>query len=625
MLPLPSREGKLPPYAICTEEAMSKLKDTPLIDRPREKFLKKGPDALSKSELLALVLGSGIQGTNARQLAEKVLRKAGAEFLDLDTNVLLSVKGIGRAKALQIISAVELVKRFHAESKPQDNIILSAQDALSLTSEIKNQKKEHLLCLYLNARNALLKKELISIGTLDRSIVHPREIFGPAVELRAAGIILVHNHPSGDVTLSKQDEEVVSSLIEAGKIMGINIIDFIVVSGETSQSIAATQKNQDTGNLYIADGSQTSLFSFLAVDKPVYSSTIKIAQKMKPSREEKIDGQFQLQNRRYLGNKYKLLGFIEDIVNEKCGEFNSFCDIFAGTGVVGARFNKGGVKIISNDILVSNYLPIKTFLGVSDVNIEKLRQKIESLNSLEAKYDNYFSTHFGNSYFTVENARKIGAIREKIDTLSDNEDERSIMITSLLYAADKVANTVGHYDAFRKSLDTVQRLRLLLPDISFKDNVNNEIYKKDANQLVREIGFDVLYIDPPYNSRQYSDAYHLLENLATWEKPPVHGIAKKMDRDHLKSEYCVKSAPETFADLIKHARCKHILVSYNNTGESKDGRSNARINDRQILNALKERGKVEIFERDYKAFSAGKSDGRGHTERVFYCRVDKQV
>ena len=339
--------------------------------------------------------------------------------------------------------------------------------------------------------------------------------------------------------------------------------------------------------------------------------------------ERTRSGRFQLQNRRYLGNKYKLLGFIEDIVSEKCNGFESFCDIFAGTGVVGDRFNEKNIKIISNDILASNYFAIKAFLGTSDVNLNSIEEKMLSLNSLETKEDNYFSTHFGNTYFTLENARKIGAIRERIEAIASDENEKAVLIASLLYAVDKVANTVGHYDAFRKTLDTVQPLRLLVPEFSSEDNRNNEIYQEDANKLIRKISFDVLYIDPPYNSRQYSDAYHLLENLATWDKPPVHGIAKKMNRDHLKSEYCLKSAPEAFADLIRNAKCKHILVSYNNTGESKDGRSNARINDGQILSALKSRGDVDIFERDYKAFTAGKSNGDGHTERVFYCNVKK--
>ena len=338
---------------------------------------------------------------------------------------------------------------------------------------------------------------------------------------------------------------------------------------------------------------------------------------------QKAEQLLQIHNRRFLGNKTKLLGFIGDIVADKCRGYYTFCDIFAGTGVVGDRFKKKNIKIISNDILASNYFAIKAFLGTSDVNLNSIEEKILSLNSLATKEDNYFSTHFGNTYFTLENARKIGAIRERIEAIASDENEKAVLIASLLYAVDKVANTVGHYDAFRKTLDTVQPLRLLVPEFSSEDNQNNEIYREDANKLIRKISFDVLYIDPPYNSRQYSDAYHLLENLATWDKPPVHGIAKKMNRDHLKSEYCLKSAPEAFADLIRNAKCKHILVSYNNTGESKDGRSNARINDGQILSALKSRGDVDIFERDYKAFTAGKSNGDGHTERVFYCNVRK--
>lgn len=330
---------------------------------------------------------------------------------------------------------------------------------------------------------------------------------------------------------------------------------------------------------------------------------------------------FKLQNRRFLGNKYKLLNFIEDIVNGKCGVFNSFCDIFAGTGVVGNRFNKKNVKIISNDILTSNYFALKAFLEPARINLDPIERKIDLLNSLEAEDDNYFSTHFGNTYFTLENAKKIGAIREKIDVLSKDRNEKAVLITSLLYAVDKVANTVGHYDAFRKNLDTTQPLRLLIPDFESENNLNNEIYQEDANKLVRKISFDILYIDPPYNSRQYSDAYHLLENLATWNKPLVHGVAKKMNRDHLKSKYCLKSAPEEFADLIRNAQCKHILISYNNTGVSKDGRSNARLSDEHIMSALKSRGQIDIFERNYKAFTAGKSDSNGHTERIFYCKV----
>ncbi|PJA92036.1 hypothetical protein CO134_02210 [Candidatus Kuenenbacteria bacterium CG_4_9_14_3_um_filter_39_14] len=604
---------------------MGKLKDIPKVDRPRERFLEKGPDALSKSELLAILIGSGIKGKNVKQLSGQIIRKFGNKFLDITVDDLLEISGIGEAKALQIVSALALVKRFYEEFGPKDNIVLSAQDAVSLTSDIRDKKKEYLACLYLNARNALLKKEIISIGILDKSIIHPREIFGPAVELRAAGIILLHNHPSGDVTPSKQDIGVVNKILEAGKIMGVNVIDFIIVSENDAHSFFINIQTTDKKTThYISDGVQNSLFDLLETEQPTYTPEIKKIHKVYFSPEDRVKpGRFQLQNRRFLGNKHKLLGFIEDIVNEKCNGFSVFCDIFAGTGVVGERFNEKNIKVIANDFLASNYIPLKAFLGTSKIDLDETEKKVVLLNSLKTDRDNYFSEHFGNTYFTLENARKIGAIREKINEIAKNENEKVVLITSLLYAVDKVANTVGHYDAYRKKLDTTQPLRLLVPDFDPENNLNNEIYQRDANQLIGEISCDVLYIDPPYNSRQYSDAYHLLENLVTWEKPPVYGKAKKMDRSYIKSDYCLASAPRAFSDLISNAKCKHILISYNNTGESKDGRSNARISDEQIINVLKTRGEVDIFERDYKAFTTGKSNTDGHTERVFYCKVTK--
>ena len=600
---------------------MGKLKDIPKIDRPRERFLERGSDALSKSELLAIMIGSGIKGKNVKELSGQIIKKFGKNFLNISVADLLEIPGIGKAKALQIVSAVALVKRCVDELNPKDNIIQSAREAVALVADIRDKKKEYLVCLYLNARNVLLKKEIVSISILDKSLIHPREIFGPAIELRAAGVVLIHNHPSGDVNASQHDSEVLNKILEAGQIMGINIVDFIVISENETHSFLSDSQVSEIG--YISDGNQISLFSLLKTDQPIYSpNIIKKDRKDNFSHSNDIkSGFFQLQNRRFLGNKYKLVGFIEDIVNEKCNGFESFCDIFAGTGVVGNRFNKKNIKVISNDLLTSNYLPLKAFLGITEVNSEEIAKKIALLNSLNISYNNYFSENFGNTFFTLENAKKIGAIREKIEEIAKDEVEKTILITSLIYAVDKVANTVGHYDAYRKDLDMIQPLRLLIPDLKVENNLNNEIYKTDANQLIKKISCDVLYLDPPYNSRQYADAYHLLENLANWEKPPVFGKAKKMDRSQLKSNYCLKSATSSFVDLIGNANCKHILVSYNSTGESKDGRSNARISDAQIINTLKSRGDVDIFERDYKAFTAGKSETDGHTERVFYCKI----
>jgi adenine-specific DNA-methyltransferase len=599
---------------------MVKIKDIPKIDRPRERFLQKGADALSKSDLLAILLGSGIKGKNVKQLSEHIIKKFGKNFLNITVDALLEISGIGQAKALQIISAISLVKRFYEEEKGNEIIIKNAKDVLSLSYDLRDKKKEYLICIYLNARNALIKKEVISVGLLDKALIHPREIFYPATELHAASIILIHNHPSGNSLPSGKDHQIVKKIVQAGEIMGIPVIDFIIISEEDYYSFYDKIKDSNKGFDYIADRIQTTLFDLFEIEKPLYEVNIQKIEKSYFHFPKVKDNTFQLQNRRYLGNKYKLLGFIEDIVSEKCNGIKSFCDIFAGTGVVGERFNKPEIKIISNDFLFSNYVCLKVFLGTSS-NVKKIADKIDILNNLKANRDNYFSEYFGNTYFSLENARKIGAIREEIEKIAETEEEKNILICSLIYAVDKVANTVGHYDAFRKDLDMLQPLKLLVPDIDYLNNGNNEIYKEDANILIRKITCDVLYIDPPYNSRQYSDAYHLLENLAEWKKPNVEGVAKKMDRSHIKSSYCLKNATQAFEDLIRNADCKHILLSYNNTGDSKDGRSNARISDNDILRILESKGEVEIFERDYKAFTAGKSNGDGNAERIYYCKV----
>ncbi len=602
-----------------------KIKEIPKIDRPRERFLKKGPEALSKSDLLAILLGSGIRGTNVQELSQKVIKKFGKNFLTITVDDLQEVSGIGQAKALQIASAISLVKRFYADDQTNEVKISNSQDVISLTYDLRDKKKEHLVCLYLNARNILLKKEVISVGLLDKTLLHPREIFYPATELNAASVILVHNHPSGDSTPSEKDVEIVEKIAQAGEVMGISVIDFVIISEKGNYSFYEKLKNQDKSFGYVADGVQGTLFHLLEIEKPTYEVSVQKIDRHYFQPQKSKSGYFQLQNRRYLGNKYKLLGFIEDIISEKCGSINSLCDIFAGTGVVGERFNSPEIKIISNDFLSANYACLCAFLGVDRDMRQSISEKILFLNSLSNDKENYFSEHFGGTYFTEENAIKIGAIRAEVEKIAENEDEKNILICSLLYAVDKVANTVGHYDAFRKQLDTLLPMRLLMPDIDYAHNTGNEIYKEDANDLIKKISFDVLYIDPPYNSRQYSDAYHLLENLTEWKKPEVVGIGKKMDRSHIKSDYCLKDATRAFADLIKYADCKHILLSYNNTGDSKDGRSNARMNDDEILHILNEKGEVEIFEKDYKAFTTGRSNGEDNAERIFYCKVTKQL
>lgn len=338
-----------------------------------------------------------------------------------------------------------------------------------------------------------------------------------------------------------------------------------------------------------------------------------------------FDDRFEIKNRRYMGNKNKLLPFIKKIIQENCNVINSFCDIFAGTGAVANAFNDQHTQIIANDILKSNYVSMCTFLQNDNKHIESIRQKIEYLNSINTQKDNYFSNLYGNTFFTLKNARKIGFIRETIDRIAENSTEKQILITSLIYALDKIANTVGHYDAYRSTLDCHTPLKLRIPKLQkYVINQNNLILNKDANIAIRNIKADVLYLDPPYNSRQYCDTYHLLENITSWAKPQTYGKVKKMNRANLKSKYCLISAVTAFDDLITNSNAKHIFLSYNNTMGSRHGRSNARIDDNSIKKILRRKGKIKIFETSYREFTTGKTKSNlDHTERIFYCKVTK--
>ena len=192
-----------------------------------------------------------------------------------------------------------------------------------------------------------------------------------------------------------------------------------------------------------------------------------------------------------------------------------------------------------------------------------------------------------------------------------------------MYSVDRIANTVGHYDAYIKKEIKKQKLEMKMLNITTDANTNNEIYNKDANLLVRDIECDILYLDPPYNSRQYCDAYHLLENLSLWNKPEVFGVAKKFDRTKIKSDYSKTNAYESFDDLIQNAKCKYILLSYNNMGGKGNVRSNAKISDKDIMKSMSKRGQVKVFEKDYKAFTTGKSKHSDNKERMFFVKVVK--
>lgn len=334
-----------------------------------------------------------------------------------------------------------------------------------------------------------------------------------------------------------------------------------------------------------------------------------------------------INNRRYLGNKYSLSDFIKKIVEENCKGVNIVTDIFSGTGAVANIFKDK--MLITNDLLYSNYISNYTWFGNGSYSSKKIIEIIYQYNQLETRENNYMRKNFADTFFSANDCSKIGYIREDIEqkykSNQINHKEYAILITSLLYGMDKIANTVGHYDAYRKNADFEKELVLnvLLPDTSL--NRNNICYNEDANELIKMIKCDLLYLDPPYNSRQYCDAYHILENVARWEKPEVYGVARKMDRTALKSSYCMINATKAFEELVENANAKYILLSYNNMSDKGNDRSNAKIADKDIIRILSKKGKVKIFESSYKSFSTGKSDRKDNKERLFLCEVNQKT
>lgn len=356
------------------------------------------------------------------------------------------------------------------------------------------------------------------------------------------------------------------------------------------------------------------------IKKNKVDNAVELKQRNKEYKTTKIN------NRRYLGNKYKLLPFITRVVEKECKNINTVADLFAGTGAVASAFIDK--KIITNDIMYSNYICHVAWFSSEHYSEEKIIKIITQYNNLKVVEDNYMSDNFSDTYFSLDDCRKIGFIRQDIEEKFDlgdiNARERALLITSLLYAMDKIANTCGHYDAYRQGVEFEKHLELYVPQPEPDVNENNVCYNMDTNKLAPEIEADLIYIDPPYNSRQYCDAYHLLENVARWEKPEVFGVARKMDRTALKSDYCTQKATVAFENLIDSIHAKYILLSYNDMANKGNDRSNAKISDEDIMRILSKKGKVKIFSEDYKAFSAGKSDIQANQERLFLCACNDE-
>ncbi len=206
-----------------------KIKDLPKIERPREKLIKYGPGHLSNSELLAIILRSGKKGQNVISLANKILKTYKAENLpNLTYDNLKNFSGLGQAKACEIVSCFELGRRLLQEKGTK--FYLKPEDVWRELKDIRGHKKEHFVIFYLDTKSEEIKREIISIGSLSASVVHPREVFEPAVRNLSSQVILAHNHPSGCLEPSDNDIELVNRLVEAGNILGIEVLDHIIVT-----------------------------------------------------------------------------------------------------------------------------------------------------------------------------------------------------------------------------------------------------------------------------------------------------------------------------------------------------------------------------------------------------------
>lgn len=216
------------------------IKQMPKALKPRERLIAQGAAALREHELLAILLGSGLPGRHVLDLATDILAKHPRGALArLRFEQLRKIRGVGPAKACQILAAVELAHRWLDHDEDAAPRVESPQDAAAFVPEIRRAKKEHFMVLYLNARNQLLAKETVSVGTLTANLVHPREVFQPAVAHSAASIILIHNHPSGDPEPSPEDVALTERLKEAGEMMGIAVLDHVIVAEKKLVSLKA--------------------------------------------------------------------------------------------------------------------------------------------------------------------------------------------------------------------------------------------------------------------------------------------------------------------------------------------------------------------------------------------------
>ena len=336
----------------------------------------------------------------------------------------------------------------------------------------------------------------------------------------------------------------------------------------------------------------------------------------------------------YIGSKLSLLAFLEESI-EKVADKNSrvFCDLFAGTGAVGTYFKKKGYKVIANDIQYYSFVLNKQYIeNHQHLKFTKLAKILPELNNIEIAerknfvcdylsnikgkkgfiYKNYCSggtknQEFERQYFSDENGMRCDAIRIKVEVWKNEklitDNEYYFLLATLLETIDKRANTASVYGAFLKQLKKTAQIPFVLkPAELIINDQEHEVFNEDINKLVGKIEGDILYLDPPYNQRQYATNYHLLETVAKYDNPKIYGKTGLREYENQKSLYCSRpQVKKAFTDLILNAKQKYIFLSYNNEGL---------MTHDDIKEIMGSRGKYGYFTQEYHRFKADKDENR---------------
>ena len=330
----------------------------------------------------------------------------------------------------------------------------------------------------------------------------------------------------------------------------------------------------------------------------------------------------------YIGSKYSLIDFItktiEEVTQISKGDGYIFGDLFAGTGIVGSTFKQKGFTVIANDIQYYSYIINKHNIENSSPIDTSLLSYLNNLKEIEGFiYNNYcFGSGCGRMYFTDSNGKKCDAIRTELENFYKskkiNDSQYYYFLASLINSIDKYANTASVYGAFLKHIKKSAQKDFefeLLPIID--GDLKGKVYNEDVNTLIHKIKGDILYLDPPYNERQYCTNYHVLETIARYDSPVVKGVTGLRDYALQKSEFCSKKTVESaFESLIKDANFKYIFLSYNNEGlMSLD----------TIKKIMSKYGKYTVYTKDYRRFKADKEENRNHkadsTVEYLHCLI----